>query len=352
MNLLEYDSGSPPRAWGQQGRAGLGIVPFRFTPTGVGTTNNGQSYIFILTVHPHGRGDNAHATASLQAFSGSPPRAWGQRYPTLRQGVKQRFTPTGVGTTQDRPLYSLRHTVHPHGRGDNEHLDSQGHRAIGSPPRAWGQRSANYPWDSRTRFTPTGVGTTWPWRLGPSAWPVHPHGRGDNKMSMKIMSVIIGSPPRAWGQQMRPHPQPNLARFTPTGVGTTYLPYAWPLRWPVHPHGRGDNGLGAIFAGGALGSPPRAWGQQGLPKLGQDLLRFTPTGVGTTSGPRILPCRRSVHPHGRGDNSTSGLVNGASVGSPPRAWGQLQDLVHGEDVGRFTPTGVGTTSLKILLDMG
>jgi len=112
------------------------------------------------------------------------------------------------------------------------------------------------------RFTPTGVGTT---RGQKSAWnrtPVHPHGRGDN--------LITGIS------------KDRLIRFTPTGVGTTKL--------------------NRFFVKFMTGSPPRAWGQLKRAVGHRPSSRFTPTGVGTTRYPASAAVRRTVHPHGRGDN--------------------------------------------------
>jgi len=121
-------------------------------------------------------------------------------------------------------------------------------------------------------------------------------------------------------------------RFTPTGVGTTY----W-IQWPrsrktVHPHGRGDNLWSVSPALPASGSPPRAWGQQS-PRIGSTAdPRFTPTGVGTTSRRYCEKSTPPVHPHGRGDN----------LGRPAQQ----------SHVCRFTPTGVGTTGGRRLLGVG
>ena len=113
-------------------------------------------------------------------------------------------------------------------------------------------------------------------------------------------------------------------RFTPTGVGTTWAqiepvitehgspPRAWGQligccrfcrRRTVHPHGRGDNVI--------------------LVLTRHTLRRFTPTGVGTTlslCGRRGLP--GGSPPRAWGQLSCSDSACGA-YGSPPRAWGQL-----------------------------
>src|SRR5208337_855042 len=51
--------------------------------------------------------------------------------------------------------------------------------------------------------------------------PVHPHARGDNRMRLRLVFPIVGSPPRAWGQLERDGALGAQARFTPTRVGTT-----------------------------------------------------------------------------------------------------------------------------------
>ena len=95
-------------------------------------------------------------------------------------------------------------------------------------------------------------------------------------------------------------------------------------------------------------------------------MRFTPTGVGNTTGKRPDRYRLAVHPHGRGEyayfDQHPKLSDGSPpraweyaadlraaalcVGSPPRAWGihlaaRLPDVAQ-----RFTPTGVGNTSYR------
>ena len=155
-------------------------------------------------------------------------------------------------------------------------------------------------------------------------------------------NAVVGSPPRAWGQSRRRRPSRPRRRFTPTGVGTMRTGTCLTISRAVHPHGRGDNNAQKIDPLPTAGSPPRAWGQCLEIIRDAGLGRFTPTGVGTITIRRDSYHSRSVHPHGRGDNRCSGLQVGSAHGSPPRAWGQCQKcVVHPVSV-RFTPTGVGT----------
>ncbi len=214
------------------------------------------------TVHPHGRGDNALNIAKDFLQHGSPPRAWGQLIEDKGGAGSGRFTPTGVGTTLFDSVALCVRAVHPHGRGDNQTTLELLTVIPGSPPRAWGQRRRRGVRGRGRRFTPTGVGTTWPTRRVSTATAVHPHGRGDNVIVPAVLLVDLGSPPRAWGQLGMRRLMPHLA--------------------PVHPHGRGDNVCRFRFFVYEFGSPPRAWGQHLLVSFIRRVLRFTPTGVGTT----------------------------------------------------------------------
>jgi len=105
------------------------------------------------------------------------------------------------------------------------------------------------------------VGTMRATLVSTGAAMVHPHGRGDNARKRPRRARAVGSPPRAWGQSPARGIFLVLARFTPTGVGTMVL-CAWQRVWfTVHPHGRGDNGLNDAYLYKQSGSPPRAWGQ-------------------------------------------------------------------------------------------
>jgi len=213
----------------------------RFTPTCVGTISNASAACPPPAVHPHVRGDNANKLNPLFRSYGSPPRAWGQCMTPACVWQFARFTPTCVGTMWETARSRPPASVHPHVRGDNSWHRSLFQRAIGSPPRAWGQYPLEEFLPLGPRFTPTCVGTIRPRRdcgLGP---PVHPHVRGDNCPSRQIAAI----------------PE----RFTPTCVGTINASNIWPAFSAVHPHVRGDNRDHPISSRDGHGSPPRAWGQ-------------------------------------------------------------------------------------------
>ena len=175
--------GSPPRAWGQCTFVYGFLHRRRFTPTGVGTMSSYSRSTSPSSVHPHGRGDNRILKLRQTPCAGSPPRAWGQCLARSGDAENTRFTPTGVGTMALMRATCRLLTVHPHGRGDNFFANKSSNLVNGSPPRAWGQFQMPRNLARCVRFTPTGVGTMLRrCRLFPRC-AVHPHGRGDNFVS-------------------------------------------------------------------------------------------------------------------------------------------------------------------------
>ena len=152
--------GSPPRAWGGQL---LSLWPHhgsRLTPTCVGRTRTGMAQSAEEAAHPHVRGEDATRGTCPCTGSGSPPRAWGGRIPTLADWIFLRLTPTCVGRTHNRRRLTRCPAAHPHVRGEDSSGCSSTTPARGSPPRAWGGRSPARPSAPLPRLTPTCVGRT------------------------------------------------------------------------------------------------------------------------------------------------------------------------------------------------
>ena len=117
---VPVNSGSSPRAWG----------PLRHDPMNAAPR----------PVHPHVRGDHSRMTWGTSTSRGSSPRAWGPRDRGDRYPEPQRFIPTCVGTTGYTAGAVVVPAVHPHVRGDHQHIDPLGEDLFGSSPRAWGPR--------------------------------------------------------------------------------------------------------------------------------------------------------------------------------------------------------------------
>ncbi len=268
------------------------VLPYRFTPTCEGTASRRRPPARSTQVHPHVRGDGARYRTFGRILAGSPPRAWG--------------------------------------------------RPVGSPPRAWGRRRIKPCAVGTCRFTPTCVGTANALTDFVFNAPVHPHVRGDGALTARRYTSLTGSPPRAWGRLRYRRARPGASRFTPTCVGTAARAGSSSMPITVHPHVRGDGFAGRHVFRVPSGSPPRAWGRRWPGRAPAPRARFTPTCVGTATYLPLDPFYGPVHPHVRGDGSSTADTRPAPCGSPPRAWGR-RGVVHrdGHDI-RFTPTCVGT----------
>ena len=111
-------TGSPPPAWGSQGKSSFARLGLRFTPTRVGKPTTAPPARSCCTVHPHPRGEATVSTRSPPLFAGSPPPAWGSLHIELRDLALPRFTPTRVGKPRGNPRSHRRMLVHPHPRGE------------------------------------------------------------------------------------------------------------------------------------------------------------------------------------------------------------------------------------------
>ena len=171
----------------------------------------------------------------------------------------------------------------------------------GSPPRVWGLRSLPSTGATRSRFTPTRVGTAAPKTIEFSPSTVHPHACGDCTTTVDGESAWYGSPPRVWGLLKSMTVSGTLDRFTPTRVGTAAEAGVDRHRTPVHPHACGDCQLVGPSGQPQHGSPPRVWGLLRRRAQERGCSRFTPTRVGTAARGSSHEPAPEVHPHACGD---------------------------------------------------
>ena len=262
MTVLYVLRGSSPRAWGR-----CCLHPHI------------SSY---RSVHPHVRGADVLVDHPPDRFRGSSPRAWGRCAPPWRVEIPQ--------------------TVHPHVRGADDVVNgafdaqyrfiptcvgqicSSAHGGLsrpGSSPRAWGRSQ----YSARARLSRA----------------VHPHVRGADSLSQRILSAESrfiptcvgqmasamavrvledGSSPRAWGRLI------PAARGRAVGA--------------VHPHVRGADACQQRIPSSHCGSSPRAWGRWEGACDGVLSLRFIPTCVGQIARSALRHAPLPVHPHVRG----------------------------------------------------
>ena len=234
------------------------------------------------------------------------------------------------------------------------------------------------------RNTPTCVGKTGAHRGGASKTQKHPHVRGEDNIDGCRVGTETETPPRAWGRPRRVRPLSVKMRNTPTCVGktngamVTHLlkpetpPRAWgrhPLvpqalwgggntptcvgktqwcgRGPgqsgKHPHVRGEDRRPLKAPAAAGETPPRAWGRQEAVKAAKPSARNTPTCVGKTLARLIVDLLVEKHPHVRGEDAGMSAKKTATRETPPRAWGRPRRLFMPTQHRGNTPTCVGKT---------
>ena len=130
----------------------------------------------------------------------------------------------------------------------------------------------------------------------------HPHIRGDHSTLVLFILKLKGSPPHTWGPQPASSVVPEIVRITPTYVGTTHiLTSSAPLN-KDHPHIRGDHKRQGNTYMVSLGSPPHTWGPPHNREAFSGTSGITPTYVGTTDTQSDTPRNAKDHPHIRGDH--------------------------------------------------
>ena len=193
----------------------------------------------------------------------------------------------------------------------------------------------------RPRFIPTLVGNGSTDMPHPGPLPVHPHARGERRLTKADVYPIIGSSPRSWGTGFVPVHYVGAARFIPTLVGNGEGSRPRAGTSAVHPHARGERNRMPIFRNLEDGSSPRSWGTGFGCSSAFSLLRFIPTLVGNGSRPRPGAPPAAVHPHARGERHGSRISGRYSTGSSPRSWGTALKRHVRLVVPRFIPTLVG-----------
>ena len=299
------------------------------------------------SVHPHGRGEYKATFYLLPPPTGPSPRAWGIHRVEAVNVRDGRSIPTGVGNTHPAPQTGAAGPVHPHGRGEYRLTRRMLAFDPGPSPRAWGIRVDLAAELRLHRSIPTGVGNTLAVHDPRVYHAVHPHGRGEYCSEMISLWLSDGPSPRAWG--IHPHGGGGSARLRsiPTGVGNTTTTCRHCPNLTVHPHGRGEYARRQRAATGRNGPSPRAWGILVSSFSRRFSTRSIPTGVGNTSGSGRAGLARAVHPHGRGEYSDAIHWSSRACGPSPRAWGIRPLVTSCAQVPRSIPTGVGNTSFTL-----
>ena len=152
-----------------------------------------------------------------------------------------RTIPTRVGRTSARHSAAGSCPDHPHARGENQLVGDGSDQVFGPSPRAWGERGADGGLVVALRTIPTRVGRTSRKPRNKPRSSDHPHARGENYRSRKVLIMVSGPSPRAWGEHIEARVGPDIVRTIPTRVGRTRPRSGSSQNSADHPHARGEN---------------------------------------------------------------------------------------------------------------
>ena len=146
-----------------------------------------------------------------------------------------------------------------------------------------------------------------------------------------------------WGQDIYILTYQMEYRIIPTRVGTRRALSQSADHSEDHPHACGDKQVGVAHSVDERGSSPRVWGQVNHALTLCCVTGIIPTRVGTRNSPSAIHIITRDHPHACGDKIYFPPVLRAVLGSSPRVWGQVGNILRKSTVQGIIPTRVGTS---------
>ena len=150
----------------------------------------------------------------------------------------------------------------------------------------------------------------------------HPHSRGENSKSSRILVSWSGSSPLTRGKLGRTHQERISRGLIPTHAGKTRTRSARATHSRAHPHSRGENlyqaGVDVIQGG----SSPLTRGKLVDRFASEAAGGLIPTHAGKTSTATRWVAAFTAHPHSRGENEIKIAALQASQGSSPLTRGK------------------------------
>ncbi len=259
-----------------------------------------------------------------------------------------RITPACAGRTKCGEPDRRGAADHPRVRGENLTEGVPFRYLDGSPPRARGEHQQRITHRRRVRITPACAGRTYRRTVhGAGGWD-HPRVRGENDDTHGRVQPQRGSPPRARGELGCPRLPIHLWGITPACAGRTVIPSPRTDRSPDHPRVRGENPVIVQVTVAGLGSPPRARGEHTIQRQQRRQIGITPACAGRTTGGTAGSKSGGDHPRVRGENATETKLAIATQGSPPRARGEPGRPLSRRPRPRITPACAGRTDLAMV----
>ena len=195
----------------------------------------------------------------------------------------KRITPAHAGKTTLLAGKRTRAADHPRACGENHLRETAARRAVGSPPRMRGKRTKTTRKRVSNRITPAHAGKTERRRIRAITISDHPRACGENKASLTMEDLSVGSPPRMRGKQLNISRSFLCIRITPAHAGKTSCSCISLPTKPDHPRACGENKVEGDVVIQEGGSPPRMRGKPDNRNTIDRLYRITPAHAGKTT---------------------------------------------------------------------
>ena len=171
----------------------------------------------------------------------------------------------------------------------------------------------------------------------------HPRARGEQPLTLFLLTEIEGSSPRARGAvgvrmmsslgcgiiPARAGSSNLPMRFTathriiPARAGSSWMGSCSSFDFWDHPRARGEQGVPSSKTSSSIGSSPRARGAVENERHNHTRQRIIPARAGSSGYPRRATARTRDHPRARGEQISPPKTDRGSEGSSPRARGAV-----------------------------
>ena len=219
---------------------------------------------------------------------------------------------------------------------------------IGSPPLARGTVGLFSQQVLMHRITPACAGNSDIYRFAPGDAEDHPRLRGEQASLLPPLSAASGSPPLARGTGLIFHKNRNFFGITPACAGNS----AWTILGLKprrdHPRLRGEQGDTWAEWPLGVGSPPLARGTEKFLHLFAHTLRITPACAGNSFWCLVATAGRRDHPRLRGEQTVRQRGYQGHQGSPPLARGTVSLPQFLQYAIRITPACAGNRPIYII----
>ena len=190
--------------------------------------------------------------------------------------------PAHAGKTPSHPARSGGAWAHPRSRGENQALDPDVLREVGSSPLTRGKPTV-WAWVGLGwRLIPAHAGKTRRRGRSRRARWAHPRSRGENSPFSHIVFGVLGSSPLTRGKLRCQATTPGAVGLIPAHAGKTNCRVGCVSHFAAHPRSRGENRPAHTNLGPNLGSSPLTRGKHNFARACVIRERLIPAHAGKT----------------------------------------------------------------------